>query len=160
MLTKCNCSSGPGCFAMPCYDTDKDPRGEDFIGCANKTASGRTCQVNACSKCSNIRNIRNFQNVQNVQMFKMFKIIKCSKFSNCSKCSNVQIFKRSGRWIFDRTNFIVCLFRLGAPQAPTSMGWPVWKSTETIVGTLTTTPLPGMSHLIDCLVLENWFLLV
>ena len=39
------CSSGPGCFAMPCYDTDKDPRGEDFVGCANKTASGRTCQV-------------------------------------------------------------------------------------------------------------------
>ena len=30
---------------MPCYDTDKDPRGEDFVGCANKTASGRTCQA-------------------------------------------------------------------------------------------------------------------
>merc|ERR1712013_253390 len=37
--------AGPGCFAMSCYDTDKDPRGEDFVGCANKTASGRTCQA-------------------------------------------------------------------------------------------------------------------
>ena len=102
MLTKCNCSSGPGCFAMPCYDTDKDPRGEDFIGCANKTASGRTCQVNACSKCSNIRNIRNFQNVQ---MFKMFK------YSNdlageylietilSSACSGLGLHKPPQAWV-------------------------------------------------------------